>query len=367
MKKKVFIISDSSSGILLASLIENAGHNVTLICTGDNFNPALHHRNFLIPFYPDHPDMHQALEQIKPLLLNNLSSQVIESQPLTHEDKLIKPFVGFGDATTQATKELSFYNSNKRIELSLNLESEIPGLISRFKGKIIKYGELKSIEFSETKIDKIILNGAEEQDFDQLIFMNPPNDLTQLIPNDVLGVRIKSRIAKTESWSRLTMSYTHTETIFEGNNCIFLTHNTPKENCSCVGVFAPSQTNSDALQNSIWETYIPNDFGDDAEYVSSTIKTMRKLIRKAFPQTEGNSRESLVVTQRAAANFTWFHESKEISQIAENFIFSPELSYPWLGMARSVLAATATFESFQKQISQDLPLQTEPTTLSSAN
>ncbi|MEQ1664880.1 MAG: hypothetical protein ABL927_05840 [Bdellovibrionales bacterium] len=365
MHKKVLIISDSAAGLFLASLLERDGHHVTLVCTGDNFNPSLHHRNFLIPFYPQNEEITHSLSLLKPLFLQELTLQPIEIPPQSYEDKILKPFVGFGEATNAASKELSFYNSTRQYQLNLNLETETSHLITRFKGKILKYSELKRLDFSGTKVDKLVINGTEELVFDEYIFMNSPNDICPLVPNDVLGIRTKSRIAKTETWSRLTISYTHTEQIYDGNSCIFLTPSNPTEQSSCVGTFMPALQNSDSSQNSIWEAYIANDFGDDAEYVSNTIKNLRKMIRKAFPQIETHSRESLVVAQCAAGNFSWFAENKEVHQIAENFIFSPEISFNGLGMTRSALAATSTYELFLKQISKDHSTRTEPTILSS--
>lgn len=340
-KKAIAIISDDHAGLILASLLERQGHAITLIDTGDNFHRQKYHARHSVPYYPATDEMQAALTAISPLFDQPIVDQKIELPPLTYENGSLKPFVGFGETKSPAVHALSLYNQSERLELNLPLEEKMEDLISALKGKVLTYSELTRFDFTGPSIEKLVINGAQEIFADLFVFMNSPREFIHLLPTDHnhLGVRTRGRIMKTPIWARVTLQMEHTTPLYDGRNLLFLAPGTGDQT-PCVGIcLQESSPEGTPRYLSVWETYIDNDMSEDAEHVSTQIKTMRRLIRRAFPHLEEKPREVLTVTPEAAADFSWIHEQNDIAEIANNLIISPTLASAYPGMARCVHAA----------------------------
>jgi hypothetical protein len=354
-KKTIAIISDNDAGLLLASLLEGDGHAVTLIDTGDNFSARISRSHRALPYYPATGELKSALVTVQSLFAERLLAHETELQPLTFNDHMLQPFVGFGDSKSNAVPMLSLYNVHQSLELDFNFDDGLEKLRSSLKAKILNYSELTQFEILDGKIQKLMINGTQEIVADQFIFMNSPRDLTKLVSIDDLGARTRSHIAKTSVWARITLELQQTAPLFDGRNLIFLLPNQTDQD-PCVGL---SLANS-----SVWETYIDNEFCEDAEYVSTVIKNMRRQIRRAFTNLEEKPRELLTVTSSAAADFAWITEAKDVREIAANLLISPTLSTQQPGFAQCIISAASTYELSKSQMLNAV-VQSTPSLLAS--
>jgi hypothetical protein len=226
-------------------------------------------------------------------------------------------------------------------------------LRANLKAKAHAFSELTRLEWSGDKVEKLVINGNQEIFSDLFVFLISPREYLNFLNSDELGGRVRSRIAKTPVLARLTLEFQHSQPIETvvaaqeiGRNPIVLVPNQADQE-PCVGlIFAEKQSSS-------WETYIENELSEDAEYVSSVLKTMKRLIRRTITNLEEKPREFLNVTPGAAADFSWIGEAKDLHGLANNVLFAPTLSNPTTGIAQCIIGS---IDAYAKVIST---LQTE--------
>ncbi|MCB0350235.1 MAG: hypothetical protein KDD38_03565 [Bdellovibrionales bacterium] len=349
-KKAIAIISDSFAGLILATHLERDGHSVTLIDIGDCLKSQKLRHGQQLPFYPASSELKIALESLNTLIVEPVVITEQELQPLTFEDGTLKPFVGFGDSKSAAVQPLSRLNSSQSFELNCSLQDAVEGLTSCLKTKPFTYSEISKIEFSASKIDKIIINGSQEVIADHYVFLNSPREILDFLPEENLGARVRSRIMKSARWARVALEMQHEKPLFDGSNLIFLIPNQDEQD-PCVGQFRISELDSAApTYHSVWETYINTELSDDAESVANVIKGMRKLIRKAFPDLEARPKEIISVIPQSAADYAWLLDQKDITQVADNLTIYPATASSHLGIAQSIMSAHAAYLSIQNII-----------------
>ena len=342
-KTSIAIISDSPAGYILSAHLEKAGKSVTLIDTGDCYHKELSHKMVEIPLYPADKIIRTALERINSLFSEPLSCNERELLPLTIETGTIKPFVGFGDSKSAAVPILSKYNVARRLDLDTTLEKKISELAAQLNIKTHIYAELNTLELSCSRVEKIVINGSQTIHADYFIFMNSPKELLRFLPNATWSSRVRSRITKSPCFAKVAIKLKHQLPHFDGQNLIFLTPNQSDQD-PCVGQFIQNIDAQGAHYESTWETYVQNDLSDDPEYISSVLRNMRKLIRRAFITLEEKLHETIAVTPTAAGDYSWLLDQKISTQLADNIIIFPVLAAPYLGSAQCILSAQATLD-----------------------
>lgn len=338
-KKSIAIISDSFAGLILTAQLERDGHSVTLIDTDDCLKTQKLHVEHNLHFYPANHEFKLAIESLNSLLISPIDLTTEDLPPLTFEDGIFKPFVGFGDSKSTAIQPLSRINSSQNYQLSGSLEKKLAELSAHLSAKIYTYSEISQIDFSASRINKLIINGSQEIIADHYIFLNSPREIIGFIPEENLGSRTRSRIMKSPRWARVALELFHEKPLFDGKNLLFLIPNQNDQD-PCVGQFLPSQSeNAQVPFLSIWETYIYSELSEDAESVANVIKGMRKLIKKAFPELDPKTKEIITVSPHSTADLSWLIEQKEIAKIADNLIMYPCLATPFLGVSQCVVSA----------------------------
>jgi hypothetical protein len=339
MKKySVAIISQNQAGYLLASLLEQQGATVALVDTSDGMTSGPKDLRF------------RSLDLDK----KNLPLLIIE-------DSQAKPFVGFGDHASPAVAPLSRYNTD--FPAATTWDYSTPEAMGDTRTmKVLRYSELTGVEFVGPLVDKIVINGAQALEAERYVFMNTPYELMNWLPQNVLTARVRSRIAKTPAWARVTLQWTHSKPVTEIQNLIVLTPSSAEQD-PFIGQF--SDAGQSPLQHSTWETYVPQELCEDAEHIATVFKTIRRLVRRAFPDIEEKPRETLSVTPFAAADFSWAAETQPFNEIAENFHVASPLLLNSLGFSQCEAAAKQALLWFQA-LAPSHPDSSQPTLLESA-
>jgi hypothetical protein len=337
-KQHYAIFSDSVASILLAAQLEARGHTVSIISSIDletNLAPSLSGASNV---YPTSTQLQSALAKLSTITTSSLIHDNFEAPPLTVVDGEIKPFMGFGDISSAAVPMLSKNNQTQLTEVSAALKELPRKLYETLQSKFLSYSELTSIEFANSRIEKVILNGSQDFTADAYVFMHSPAQLTQYLPPEYLGSKVRARIAKSTTWARVDIQFEHNAPLFDGKNSFFLVPNLADQS-PCCGQFTFVHTDKGLRYFSVWSTYIDNQQSDDYEFTAGVIKNIKKLVRKAFPTLEEKPNEVISVTANAAADFDWLADSKELSQIADNLLISPTISAPYHDIMQCVLSA----------------------------
>ncbi len=345
---KTAIISDGLAGFMLAHVLTKMGHSVTLIDTNQNPQSESRFCDFGIHFLPNTPLVRHGLTLLENCFETSFDIQAIPAAPFTVEDNKLKNFIGFGEGRSKAVEALSFFNAPSRLAINVRESDLVQLALQTGEFKILPFSELSALKFESlaqnSRIENVTLNGQTDLAADQFIYLNAPQDLLALIPQELLGVRTRSRISKVTSWARVSLKLTHVSPLpeFSGqvlDELIFLMPNQP-DHQPCVGQFAPLGT----LQ-SCWQTYILAELAEDTVYVSNSIKEIRKLVRKAFSVPDTTTKESVIVDLLATSDLAWIFDNKEVMNLAENFVFAPRLASQSHGLAQSVECLSRAFDA----------------------
>ncbi len=326
------IISDNLAGYVLAARLERAGQKVILIHTSDGEFPSLLHAPRL-PYYPATSSLKTALEDLSDLCGESIITTELEEPPFTFDEGLLKPFVGFGESKAAAISLLAKYNGTKRLALNIDIVPLLADKFQNLKAKRHTFSELSGFKFDGEKITHLMMNGGQEVAADHFVFMNSPIDLLTLLPSELLGARLRGRMAKTPVFTEVTVVLKHQSALYAENNLVFIVPSNAQHDAFVGQCLNPS------LGLSCWQTFIEDVLSEDTEHVSNVIKNMRRYVRKAFGQNEDPAPLKLNIATRAAGDFAWLAEQKDIDLIAKNFTLVPTLSSSFTGLAQFIDAA----------------------------
>lgn len=327
MPPKLFaVIGDSLASHILAIRLERSGHKVILVHSGDGeWAPLL--KAPMIPFYPAADSLKVAIEELALFCNSSISITNEELPPLTYSEGELKPFIGFGESKNSATQVLSKYNVSQRMHLSPDVASVLTSALQNLKAKKITFSELSELKFEGERVEKLVVHGGQEVIADHYIYMNSPVELLTLVPTELIGSRVRSRISKTPIFAEITVQLDHKTPLFESSNLIFLTP-TNEQSEPMVGQCMGTK--------SVWQTFILNEYADDPEYVSNVIKSIRRQVKRAFSPSEDPAPTNLTVNSGAVADFSWLNEQKELALIASNLTMTTPLSSPFVSLAQYI-------------------------------
>ena len=325
---KIAIISDGLAGFMLANVLSKKNHAVTLVDTDNQPKSNEHFRNFDIRFLPNTPAVCNGLSLLEKCFSLSLDIRAVETTPLTIDGGEAKPFVGFGDSRSSAVQPLSFYNATSCLQIDGSKQNLVELSLARDQYKVLPYAELTAIHFNGSRIEKITVNGQTDIDAEYFIYLNSPRELIGVLPQELIGTKTRMRIAKSSSWTQINLQLNHASSSPPPiSDLLFLLSNQP-EHSPCVGQFQG--------QSSVWTTFIPTELAEDPACVAENLKSIRKLVRKAFPEILPTPQEAVSVNPTAIADIAWVFENKDFMHIAENFAFSPRLAAPSTGFSQSV-------------------------------
>ena len=332
---KIVILSDGLAGFMLAHVLSKKGHVVTLIDTDQGPQTERRFYDFGIHFLPDTPRVRNGLALLEECFGKSFDTQVVQTTPLTFKDGKLEQFIGFGESSSKSIEPLGFFNKPSRLVLNLSDEALVQLAVQKGEFKFLPFSEISAFHFKHStkssRLEKITINGQTDIEADQFFYLNTPSNMLPLLPQELIGVRARSRLEKSSSWARISLKCVYETPIVSNDALLFLLPNQPDQ-LPCVGQIEKLG----ALQLSNWLTFIPGEMVEDAAYVSSGLKEIRKLVRKAFHPLEPAPKESVSVELLAAADLSWIFENDDLMGVAENFHFVPRLAAQSQGLAQSV-------------------------------
>ena len=224
--------------------------------------------------------------------------------PQTFESGSFKDFHGFGKRNFAASEELSFYNDDEWVFGLDNLADFKQNMKIDLREDHIEKSQITNIEFSNNKVEAVIINEAKRLSCDSLYFCNSPKDLFQLAGDQFSWNRkFKQKIAKTSFWSTIELFFTHNNLSAPAYTPYFLM-GTKDDFDPTVGYFnTPTQTPEGQMQKSAWVYLANNEQVEDEEALGQIIKYMKKQIKRAFPEAfEDLLYEKILITPQHQAH-----------------------------------------------------------------
>lgn len=361
-KKRIVIIGNNTSAFLNAFALSSSGHDVTLVdrihTTESTPNPLSLSE---IEAVQSDAITFEAAAWLESVLQTSTLTHEVTLQPATIEEAATKPFLGFGDATYKNIPPLSTFNVSNLLQFKPLLSQLIANLRSKKNFKVIPYSEVTAINDLDQNVKSIVLNGQQTVEADAFIFTGHPKELSQFLPADTLGTRVKGKIAKTQTWSELRVVFQHQEPLFVPGHVIFLLPPSIR-NEPFIGQFQAIEGENRTEYRSVWQTYFDNDLSEDPDAVSSTLKHMKKTLAKAFPQSNEFTKEQIIaVNSDGYADFSWAAGGFGFEDDLKNFFIASSLMTPFTGLIGSVVAAESTIRKVQSLLDR-APAEKETST-----
>ncbi|OQW52384.1 MAG: hypothetical protein A4S09_08490 [Proteobacteria bacterium SG_bin7] len=275
------VIGSNLSGLMVAAGLSQ-NQRVALIdkneLPGGNFSRINQFQTI-----PASAETERTLDFLDLLIGRNIKREKIEQHPITFEQGF-KPFVGFGDNAPICVDEIQYYLSPERFYFHEGPQDWLQILFEKFKGEFFNLSEVTKIIIENNEAKGVVINGQRQLNSKKIIFCSNPKDLVDLIPQESLPPRLRQKLGKSMLWTSVLLQLVHSQLVSEDTRIHMLGQKSETDGF-CVGqFFSPIRIeNGSVTQRSQWLTFISEADADDEELLGQSIRKLKKLIQKAFP------------------------------------------------------------------------------------
>jgi len=298
------VVGSGLTGLIIANRLSQETDKVLLLESSDQVGGWLSKPH--LPFYPSTESSIRALQNLENLLGLKIIGDTVESMPITFDSGELKPFMGFGDKAPDFYDEVAFYCAPQSTQLKLNPSDWISQLEKSFKGTIATKSIVTRFQVENNQVQNVLVNGTKKIQGRNFIFCGDIKDLERLIPHDFNGPKIRTKISKTKTWSRVTLVIDHKTEVTNSDQLHILIGSAQDEVVTCVGKFENNQ--------SLWTTFVADEEAEDPEITAQALKRIKRQIKRAYPDSFPDGISEKIVVQsgfgghfdiKLNANQTW--------------------------------------------------------------
>lgn len=309
------VVGSGLTGLIIANRLSQETDKVLLLESGDHAGGWLCRPH--LPFYPASESSTRSLQNLENLLGMKIFGDATESMPVTFDSGEFKPFMGFGDKAPDFYDEVAFYCAPQMLQLKLTPTEWIAQLINNFKGTVATKSIVTRFQVENGQVQNVLVNGTKKIQGRNFIFCGDIKDLERLIPHDFNGPKVRTKISKTKTWSRVTLIIDHKTKVTDSEQLHILMGTAQDEIVTCVGKFNNNQ--------SLWTTFVADEEAEDPEITAHALKRVKRQIKRAYPDSFPEGITEKIVVQsgfgghfdiKLNANQTW-----------------PDLENLWMGSA----------------------------------
>jgi hypothetical protein len=334
------IIGSGLSGLCVATALNKISSNTILLDGGDTFGgfnrsipTPLGAMNNGLRFFPETELSHKAVAFLEMLLMNSLSAEPVENQPLTYESGTMKPFVGFGSHPPAFYEELSYFTNPRSLSLKLEPHEWTQILFNNYSGDFSPRSYVTKFHGEGGRIQQLTVNGQKKINVQNVIYCGPIKALAQLLPEDALSHKARGKVSKNQYWTAVCLDLMHSRNVTENTSMHVLNGTTQDDLGPCVGRFYPGTTlpvgdAEETLQYSQWMTFVDAEESEDTEVIGAALKKVKRQIKRAFPEAlEKLKYERILVVPEYAGNGDLRLNANQSLPNYENFwVGSPTIS-----------------------------------------
>lgn len=287
------VIGGGLSGLILTHLFHKEGHNVTLLeareALGGRFRrpqPQLPYASSNLDFIPAVQEQLAALEWLRTVSPLSLTWKVQDHQALAMSEGQWKPFLGFGQSDHLSLTELSFFNQPSEVILDQGLEQVVRSLCEQLPVAAQTRNEVLSFNVADGRVTSCLVNGDKTLEASNFVFCPPPQHLNSMFNGDDLPAKHRTRLAKSVAWTVLVLGLEHQNELQGGSEIRFL--------LSGAKDFEPVVGRSRG-KTSKWMILIDAEKAEDHEYIGSCIKHIKRLVKRAYPESDPLLKENIYV------------------------------------------------------------------------
>lgn len=314
------IIGSGLTGLTIAQRLSTETTNVLVLESLDDIGGlnrpvtfADQHINNGLRFFPATESGLKALDNLENQLGLKLVKSVSENNPETYEASGYKSFVGFGNHAPEFYEQFSYFLSPKQVDLHLQPWQWVQLLKEKFQGTlhtksfVTKLG-FENLEAKNPTLTHVVVNGNKTYHAHNFIFTAPIKELTYILPDEIMNIRLKSKINKSTSWQAVCVDLFHPQETEMKENLFVLNGTTDDELGPCVGKFVSKDMSQ-------WLSFIDHELAEETENVGLVLKKIKRQIKRAFPEvSEKIQKERIFVSSsisgaelKLSANLTYPH------------------------------------------------------------
>lgn len=283
------IIGGGLTGLTIAQKLSTETKNVLLLESSEDIGGlnrpvqfANQNINNGLRYYPATESALKAIDSLENQLGLKLVKSVIENNPETYESSGFKSFVGFGEKPPEFYSQFSYFLSPKLVELHLQPWQWIQLLKEKFQGTLQTKSFVTKLGFEDLtvkhpKLTHVVVNGNKTYHAHNFIFAAPTKELAFILPDEIMSLRLKSKIKKSLSWQAVCVDLFHPNELEVKKNLFVLNGTTDDDLGPCVGQFTSNEMSQ-------WLSFIDHESAEETENIGLILKKIKRQIKRAFPE-----------------------------------------------------------------------------------
>jgi len=318
-KTQIAILGGGITGLIVAARLERAGLEYLLIeaqdmgglIKGQTVNGAT--LDFGLKSLPLlGPLDENPLVNLKKELDLTFQIESFNEPTQLFDNKNFSEFVGFGETKNRnLVDELGYYTLSPRLSVAGGwkiLVEELQGIIPQ--NRRLANAHITRLEVQDERVKTALINGESSVTADNFIYTLSPTHLKEILAMGVLSGKTLQKIARTEPLTAISLDVGSAEASNSSKN-IFVLRDFSKSSGEETFVLGQFVSNSDPTrawgqcQVSTWMTLVNQETLLNDEDGSKVIKTLKKVVSKAFPGLIENIKwERLLVVPEAVGQFS---------------------------------------------------------------
>lgn len=269
--KNVIVIGGGLSGLMLTHRLHRMGHKVTLLEARDYLGGTL--RRATLDFLTPSNENMSLLEWVRAEAPLPLQFEIIEHRPEIFDEARWKTFSGFLDAEFASISELGRFSHTHEVKLTPGIDQLVRALIEQLPIAAQLQAEVTEIKVSDERVTEVVVNGDKTIKADMVIFTGPPQNLNRLIPGEALPAKHRTRLAKFNSWTAITLELEHADIGHHSGLRLF--NHSSKEFEPVIGRIEGT--------TSRWLTLAHHERNEDHEFIGQCIRHIKRQLKRAWP------------------------------------------------------------------------------------
>ena len=300
----VIVNGSNLSGLLIAYHWAKQGKSVLVLEEMDDigrthYSPSADHEIFKssLELLPSIEGTLESVQWAESLFDQPMLQPSFEQTVKTYKDAKHRDFVGFGDIKFQSADDLHWFSQSKVQHFSVSPWELIERILDFESIEVAALSKVNKYNSKDGRVESVTVNSTKTFSADLFYHCEPLFILDRMMTdNKVLTGKEKTAFSKTEGWTLASLQLIHRGQVSEDFSA-HIFHGSKNDFEPMVGRFFPAEGDETKVQASIWETFIHPESAEDMEYIGGSIRNMKKILKRAFPECiDDETSEKIQVT-----------------------------------------------------------------------